>query len=323
MKTLILAVLLAVTQAPSPVTQETAHKTADGRQDVNQQSSTQQSPATKATAAQNPYSANSDESKSGKPASGNAQETLFISESAAVPGKDAWDKASVIFNALLVIIGGLGVGAAIKTLRAIERQAKANEDTLTEIKSAAKQTDRMIQHAETQARIAQASLELSRDTAKKQLRPYIALKEPRLFLHDDGAVEFALELKNSGQTPAYELEGACLCRFESYPVKSPGDPPAKIRKSRSIIGAGGTFFVLPDVVPSKSNSIQSLLAGLSSPTFVCCVNGYYTYRDIFKDSHFIRFQLITGGPAGLRHDTDKNGKLFLVLGNDSEGNEAD
>ena len=231
-------------------------------------------------------------------------------------------QGTVIFNALLVIIGGLGVGAAIKTLRAIERQAKANEDTLTEIKSAAKQTDRMIQHAETQARIAQASLELSRDTAKKQLRPYIALKEPRLFLHDDGAVEFALELKNSGQTPAYELEGACLCRFESYPVKSPGDPQRK-SENRAALSVPEDFLCSSDVVPSKSNSIQSLLAGLSSPTFVCCVNGYYTYRDIFKDSHFIRFQLITGGPAGLRHDTDKNGKLFLVLGNDSEGNEAD
>jgi hypothetical protein len=62
---------------------------------------------------------------------------------------------------------------------------------------------------------------------------------------------------------------------------------------------------------------------IAAREIACCVNGYYSYRDIFKDSHYIRFQLIVGGPAGIRKDTDKDGREFLVLGNDSEGNEAD
>lgn len=143
-----------------------------------------------------------------------------------------------------------------------------------------------------------------------------------MFIHDDGAVEICLELHNSGQTPAYALEGASRCRFGKYPFSSPGEAPTEIRKSRSVIGAGAVFFVLPDILPSGARSRKELIDALSSG-LVCCVNGHYTYRDIFRDSHYIRFQLIVGGPVGIRTDSDKDGREFLVLGNDSEGNDAD
>lgn len=162
-----------------------------------------------------------------------------------------------------------------------------------------------------------------KDTAKRQLRAYVSARSTKLFIHDDGGVEIAMELHNSGQTPAYELEGACRCRFGRYPLGSPGEPPPEIRKSRSVIGAGGVFFVLPDIRPSGAGSRKELIDALSSGRTVCCINGHYTYKDIFEDPHYIRFQLIVGGPVGLRTDTDKDGREFLVLGNDSEGNEAD
>ncbi|MGB8887048.1 MAG: hypothetical protein WCC87_10020 [Candidatus Korobacteraceae bacterium] len=172
------------------------------------------------------------------------------------------------------------------------------------------------------AKATEDSVESGKLTAKQQLRAYVSARSTRLFIHDDGGVEIAMELHNSGQTPAYALEGASCCRFGRYPLSNPGDPPPEVRKSRSVIGAGGVFFVLPDIKPSGARSGKELVDLLSSG-LVCCINGTYTYRDVFGDTHYIRFQLIVGGPVGLRRDTDKDGREFFVLGNDSEGNVAD
>jgi hypothetical protein len=140
-------------------------------------------------------------------------------------------------NIGLLVAGVGGIIVAVSTLKAIQRQAKANEDTLTEIKTAGEQTKQALELADIQAEqlfnmanTARQSLELSRDTAKRQLRAYIAVKNTKLFIHDDGAVEVALELHNSGQTPTYELEGASKCRFGGYPFASPGAPPTRGKK---------------------------------------------------------------------------------------------
>jgi hypothetical protein len=81
-------------------------------------------------------------------------------------GTDWWYRAYVIFTGALVIVGAIGVGYAIKTLRAIERQAKANEGQLAEIKAAGAQTDRMIEHTAIQAQATKDAAEAAQKSAQ-------------------------------------------------------------------------------------------------------------------------------------------------------------
>src|ERR1035441_622142 len=123
MKLLIVAVLLSLVQAPPPVPRQTADKAPPSAQGVKQQPYTQQSPTPDSSSVPNPTTANADKDKGGTPAKTDPQETIFITESAAVPVKDWWERAYVLFTGLLVFIGALGVHAAIKTLREIKQQA--------------------------------------------------------------------------------------------------------------------------------------------------------------------------------------------------------
>lgn len=54
----------------------------------------------------------------------------FNSSAAEKSGKDAWDKAAVLSNYLLIVVGIGGILVACITLGKLERQTKATEDTL-------------------------------------------------------------------------------------------------------------------------------------------------------------------------------------------------
>src|ERR1700684_554470 len=56
------------------------------------------------------------------------------------------------------------------------------------------------------AKATEDSVESGKLTAKQQLRAYVSARSTKLFIHDDEGVEIAMELHNSGQTPAYALE---------------------------------------------------------------------------------------------------------------------
>jgi hypothetical protein len=165
---------------------------------------------------------------------------------------------------------------------------------------------------------------IMRGTAKRQLRAYMVVRSARLYIDEDGTVEAKMEIANCGQTPAFDLQGAHISRFDHYPVQSPGIPPDELRQSQSVIGAGLAFHLLSPCGRHDKGNRDHLLGKLSAEDklLVYCVNGYYTYRDIFRDTHHLRFQLIIGGPAGVRIDRDKDG-MFAALSNDSAGNDAD
>jgi len=173
------------------------------------------------------------------------------------------------------------------------------------------------------AETARSAVRLQEDTAKRQLRAYMVVKNARLFLHPDGAVEPKFELDNCGQTPAYDLQGAHYCRFSSYPVEAPDTPPEGTRKSTSIIGAGRQFYGLGCIINYRRMGLAGLLNHLGRADFVCCMNGYFTYRDIFREKHYLKFQVIVGGPSGIRQDTTEKGEMFACFCNDSTGNESD
>jgi hypothetical protein len=183
------------------------------------------------------------------------------------------------------------------------------------------------QSTETRAAASAADrqADIASDTAKRQLRAYMVVRNSRLILHEDGSVEPKMELANCGQTPAYDLRGATHCRFTKYPIQKLKPIPEDLRQSQSNIGAGLAFYLLPPGGRHDGGDREHLIRKLSADggDLVYCANGYFTYRDVFKGSHWLKFQLIVGGPSGVRLDSDATGQQWASFCNDSEGNEQD
>jgi hypothetical protein len=116
-----------------------------------------------------------------------AHQTIIIREpaQAPMPGKDCWEKTSVVFSGLLVLVGVVGTFYAIKTLKAVERQAEANEDQLREIQQSAKKTDRMIELAAQESENAKAAADAAKksaDTLRGAERPWLFMQLPKNIL---------------------------------------------------------------------------------------------------------------------------------------------
>jgi hypothetical protein len=124
----ILAVLLTVMQATPPVPRQAPDKPARTRNSVKQDSNKKQNPPD--VRMRLPTTAESNQPEGQEQCSHDTHETVIIREPAAVPQTDWWTHASVIATWLLVIIGGLGVCAALKTLKGIKRQADLMEGGL-------------------------------------------------------------------------------------------------------------------------------------------------------------------------------------------------
>jgi len=187
------------------------------------------------------------------------------------------------------------------------------------------ETRKAAKAAQIAVHTANRSLALQEDTAKRQLRAYLVVRNSRLILHEDGFVEAKIELANCGQTPVHDLRGASLCRFTVYPIRDIMPMPEGLRQSQGNIGAGLAYYLLPPGGRHDGGDREHLIEKLSAngENLVYCANGYFTYSDIFKDSHWLKFQLIVGGPAGVRLDSDTGGVQWASFSNDSEGNEQD
>jgi hypothetical protein len=206
---------------------------------------------------------------------------------------------------------GITAWAVILTLAAIAWQSMATARAAVATENAVKTAD--------------LAYKLQDATAKRQLRAYMTVKGARLILHNDGTVEPKVELVNCGQTPAYDIAGAYTCRFTTYPCADAGRPAEGTPMSVSIVGAGLSYHILGLIHPSGGDSRGFVVNALSVPDLVFFMKGYYTYRDIFSESHFIEFQMVVGGTSGApRLDKDKErDELFAVFANDKTGNNAD
>lgn len=197
--------------------------------------------------------------------------------------------------------------------------------TLLAIVEQTHETRRAAESSERSVKASDKAYALAENTAKKQLRAYMVVRNARLILHQDGFVEAKMELANCGQTPAYDLRGGAFCRFTRYPIQNVPSMPKDLRQSQSTIGAGLAFHMLPPGGRHDSGNRDHLLRKLETEgnNLVYCANGYFTYRDIFNDPHWFKFQLIVGGPGGVRLDSDATGQVWASFSNDSEGNEED
>jgi hypothetical protein len=165
MKALVFVVLLAVMQAAPPVPRNAAHHNAANGQNVTQDSN-------------DSVTSKADENKSENVPDQNSDKPIAISTLPPVSVTSGWrENLSLFFSGLLIVIGGGGVWAAIRTLRAIESQAKAQMESL-------------------RARI---TFEVIENTYASILQ--------------DGHVVVKMQFVNTGGTPAYKVNPEIWIEF--------------------------------------------------------------------------------------------------------------
>lgn len=147
------------------------------------------------------------------------------------------------------------------------------------------------------------------DTARRQLRAYVQVTEAASRL-DGTELWVAVTLKNTGQSPAYDVEHRC-----AIVGVSKGDTPNLGMLdmgpvARGVVGSAGelttTIPLLDEVTPAKKLLLEQEKA-------MVIVWGHIAYRDIFNAVHSTKYKLILRG-HGVRH-----GRLHPA----EDGNEAD
>lgn len=307
MPLLILAVVFAVVQTPPPVPRKApdkqAHEATQNKQSTN--ANQPQSP-TSAPPATLPSPAKHEESPT-EPTEDNAAKTVIVSEPAPMARKDAWDKAYVIATLLLVGIGGWGVYYARKSLRAIESQLEKMGQQVTEMQSAGKQTDQL--------------LETMRETAIRDQRAYVCMDSARIVFKKERAPEVHVYLKNFGKTPAYDVRMWIGGATGPYPAPEPLKPaPDELPMGVSVLPPGAKPYTMiwrSDEIP------QQVMPILGTKAFTIYVYGKITYRDAFKKQRSTKYRLIFGGREPHGTVVNEAGYRMGNMKTDSEGNEAD
>lgn len=229
--------------------------------------------------------------------------------------RDIIDYAALAISLGLLLIGYFGVRYAKRTLTQIAKQTTKLEEHATHFESLAKS-------AGDNAGAARDALELSRDTAKRQLRAYFGTPEGKINIRDDGSVEPRLTLINGGQTPAYELQVATYGRFETYPFRDPLPEQNSLPPHPHIVGAGRSYYFTGRSVYSGMER-DALLTELVSGRLAFKLYGKCNYMDAFNDPHLLDFQLFIGGGATLQKTSDPREEWWFCFVTDSEGNSAD
>ena len=160
-------------------------------------------------------------------------------------------------------------------------------------------------------RAAVHAVEITKDTAKRQLRAYLVASSGSIERIAEGYILTAV-IGNSGQTPAFSIKH----NSESFCGKYPdGGPPPILDVNNthySVIGAGDEFFcaqrLITDDPDRAMREVQEGKIGF-------WIHGIVKYADCFGDTHTTKFRLVFGGRIA------KSGGL--IFHNDKYGNEAE
>jgi hypothetical protein len=310
MKYLILTVLLAVMQAPPPVPGKAPDSAASTRQNTIKKARDDQTPTTQPvpaitaneTPARKPDGPNQGNDDADHPVSISKLPTVTVS-----PTKRDWaDWGYWGFSLLLAIVGGFQVWLLVRTLKISIRQAEIAEKQMTQMVRAGEQTERIIGQM--------------RESTKRQLRAYLGVSECGLKLENRAIPEGQVNIKNFGQTPAYNVrQWIGIAVFpHPLPVKLP-ERPDGLPSSVSVVPPSGDHI---NVVPVKSAIPADLQFLLYTPEHTVYVFGRVMYEDIFGGEWTTDYRFFCGGPEGLRTKKDSRGVLLGLMQPDSEGNTA-
>jgi hypothetical protein len=141
------------------------------------------------------------------------------------------------------------------------------------------------------------------NTTRAQLRAYVFVSGARIVhgITDNNILEAHIEIKNSGQTPAYKLTSVCGLAFDTYPppqsitLTVPDQDYLSLAKTQMVLGPGDKTFPIARERPLTSIGKANLVAG----TMAIWVYGEIRYRDAFRREQWTKYRLIIGGPFGV------------------------
>jgi hypothetical protein len=146
-------------------------------------------------------------------------------------------------------------------------------------------------------------------TAERQLRAYVNVRSPKItnLATGVGDVLISIPIRNSGQTPAYDLSIWSDVDSADFPTSASSfDLPTTPAVGRITIGPASEHWY--------EFSISALTAAELETSQALYVHGKIQYRDAFGVSRRTNFCLVKGGGFGLTGDD-----LFLS----HDGNESD
>lgn len=158
---------------------------------------------------------------------------------------------------------------------------------------------------------AQATVLVTRDIGKRQLRAYVVLVACEFQIISEGILLTAV-LKNSGQTPAYNLQMEGETFLDDYPLSNERPHPVPSDGYAAPIGVGGDVKCAQRLF---TDDAESVLYEVKSGKLGLWIQGTVKYDDCFGEKHTTKFRYVFGGRLA---GTDGMG-----LHADREGNEAD
>ncbi|HEY9686321.1 MAG TPA: hypothetical protein V6C52_05035 [Coleofasciculaceae cyanobacterium] len=147
--------------------------------------------------------------------------------------------------------------------------------------------------------IALRQADIAEDTAHHQLRAYAGIDQVKINnFHTRGIRVVSLGLKNSGQTPAYDVRGWAKMAVRKYPssIAELGDPE-NILLSKFTLESGETVWMSLSHDDYTDGERAEILAG----TKALYVYGEVAYKDIYNQQHRSTFNLLQGGTPGINN----------------------
>jgi len=268
----LLALLFVFAQAPT-VPRKAANQPTRGDNTVKHDSGNKQH----SSDTSKPSIAESNHREGQGQSSHDAPETVIISELAGVSHKDGWDKAYVIFTGLLVAVGGVGVGYAVKTLRAIRKQASEMEG------------QRGVMEGQLETMTSQlAEMKAAGEMAKKQFDLTVSKEKPRLSVEVDPLVfergdyvnaRVKYRVRYSGTTPAFVTDSSACGQITEFITPDPlFTLPMKL--SQTVL-ADAEDMAAPLFPPNlTSDDMDAISTGTKFIHFI----GFIKYTDVFSEN---------------------------------------
>jgi len=125
MKVIALSLLLAAVQTALPVPRQAPDNASTNRQSVQKDATANQKPTALMPPPKKAIEAQPQQGQTEKPHDSHEQITVIVQQPTSW-----WEKAYVVITGLLAIIGMFGVAAAYRTLKAIESQVNAQNESL-------------------------------------------------------------------------------------------------------------------------------------------------------------------------------------------------
>ena len=354
----LIGVLLAVCQTPIPLPGQTTDTNTPAPKKGKQQTAAAQEPATSipAVTSSPSVSGSSSQNTTNQHKSQGNPNTVAISDFPSVSvNRDWFDYALVVFNLGLVLIGFFGVRAAIRTLRAIEKQAglmetqiedarKSNADNSEGVKASIAEAVRSASAMEevagsmaVNADSVKESVRINREIADVQKlattlqsRAYLsAFFNAAKFQDANHVFEVQAALRNHGNTPAYDVTFRAVAQIVPAPL--PEDfgfplPDETAGTSVSLMAPGATKLIMRSV-SGKVPDDQVAAIKRGDPPRCLAIWGIVKYRDAFEEARHLKFAFTIawiGWVEGMGKDKDGNALPEQIMSYDTaRHNDAD